>query len=165
MQIADKTSRGFQYIKEATHTHPNDGSAFTVPLFNPHPHMELKWSRLQPILDAHLSKEFIQHLGPPLGLNPRLRVLRYDASDMDFFSPHYDATTTFTDKSNHSSSQKENIEIESQLTVLLYLNEGFDRGRTIFLDRSDTTQIFNLLRQDKDLFYYLTMASVIQEKL
>ena len=42
VQIADKTPRGFQYIKEATHTHPNDGSAFTGPLFNPHPHMELK---------------------------------------------------------------------------------------------------------------------------
>jgi len=150
VQIADKTPRGFQYIKEATHTNPNDGSAFTVPLLNPHPHklslfqnhhmVELIWSRLQPILDAHLSKEFIQHFGPPLGLNPRLRVLRYDASDMDFFSPHYDATTTSTDKSNHSSSQEENIEIESQLTVLLYLNEGFDGGRTLFLDRSDTTR-------------------------
>ena len=64
--------------------------------------------------------------GQPIGLNPRLRVLRYDSDDHDVFDPHFDATTRVAgDKT-------------SLLTVLLYLNDGggvnFEGGQTLFLD-------------------------------
>mmetsp|Transcript_5348 Transcript_5348/g.10230 ORF Transcript_5348/g.10230 Transcript_5348/m.10230 type:complete len:520 (-) Transcript_5348:65-1624(-) len=63
--------------------------------------------------------------GKPLGLNPRVRILRYDATDQDRFEPHFDATTTVGNRT-------------SLLTVLIYLNDGngvdFDGGETWYLD-------------------------------
>jgi hypothetical protein len=60
-------------------------------------------------------------------INPRLRLLRYDAADHDIFLPHYDATTTTTRDT-----------YESKLTILLYLNTGggvdFHGGNTVFLN-------------------------------
>jgi predicted 2-oxoglutarate/Fe(II)-dependent dioxygenase YbiX len=55
-----------------------------------------------------------------VGLNERLRFLRY--SPGDFFAPHYDGYY-----------QRENGEC-SFITLLLYLNEGFEGGTTNFLD-------------------------------
>jgi hypothetical protein len=64
--------------------------------------------------------------GEPLGLNPRLRVLKYDYLDNDRFEPHFDATTVV------GTHQK------SLLTVLLYLNDGggvdFEGGETLYLN-------------------------------
>lgn len=72
---------------------------------------------------------------PPTALNPRLRILKYDADDQDDFAPHYDATT-------RSSSSSCSI---SLLTVLLYLNTGgghdFEGGETYFI---------NAVRPDKN---------------
>ena len=67
---------------------------------------------------------------PIAGLNPRLRVLKYDACDEDEFKGHFDATTEI-----HSLGQT------SYLTVLLYLNNGgggdFDGGETEFLSQEE----------------------------
>ena len=67
---------------------------------------------------------------PIAGINPRLRVLKYDACDEDEFQGHFDATTEI-----HSLGQT------SYLTVLLYLNEGggrdFNGGETEFLSQDE----------------------------
>uniref|UniRef100_A0A7S4AML0 Fe2OG dioxygenase domain-containing protein n=1 Tax=Pseudo-nitzschia australis TaxID=44445 RepID=A0A7S4AML0_9STRA len=71
-----------------------------------------------------------------MGLNPRLRVLKYDASDRDEFRGHFDATT----ESGTGST--------SYITVLLYLNDGggnnnddsdrdFGGGETEFLSQHE----------------------------
>jgi 2OG-Fe(II) oxygenase superfamily len=130
-----KGRRGFHYITEATHTAP-DGARYTVKLQNSNPHklavfdhpstVQHLWRRLEPILRTHCS-DFVhrEQCGPPIGLNPRLRVLRYDSTDQDHFAPHFDATTRFPDA-------------VSRLTVLLYLNTAdavdFGGGETLFLN-------------------------------
>lgn len=137
--------RGFQYITEASHVAP-DGSAYKVQLQNPNPHKlavfenkpftDRLWKRL--VHQTNLNKSnWMQHFqkrthsGPPLGLNPRLRVLQYDAQDDDRFEPHFDATT-------HLGPQK-----TSRITVLLYLNPGdgvdFEGGETLFLNSHIST--------------------------
>jgi hypothetical protein len=72
---------------------------------------------------------------PIAGLNPRLRVLKYDASDRDEFQGHFDATTEI-----HSSVLGQT----SYMTVLLYLNDGgggdFDGGETEFLSQERKEQ-------------------------
>ncbi|KAF0686118.1 Aste57867_22083 [Aphanomyces stellatus] len=66
--------------------------------------------------------------GMPLGLAPRLRLLRYAGEDR--FDAHYDRIVP--DESTGS---------ESLITVLIYLNNGggvdFDGGETIYLDPAD----------------------------
>jgi hypothetical protein len=90
------------------------------------------WNKLEPVILPHISN-FIEYTNSraPLGLNPRLRVLRYDATDNDVFEPHFDATTRVNVK-EHS------MEMTSLLTVLIYLNDGggkdFDGGETHYLD-------------------------------
>ncbi|KAL3786375.1 hypothetical protein ACHAW5_004772 [Stephanodiscus triporus] len=90
--------------------------------------VETLWRRIGRAMIPRLHT-FVRDVGcgPPLGLNPRLRVLRYDADDDDVFEPHFDAVT---DMSDGISS--------SLLTVLVYLNDGggkdFDGGETRFLD-------------------------------
>jgi hypothetical protein len=54
--------------------------------------------------------------GPPLGLNPRLHVLRYNTADDNVFKPHFDAVTNMADAI-----------LSSLLTVLVYLNDGGGR--------------------------------------
>jgi hypothetical protein len=65
-------------------------------------------------------------------INPRLRLLRYDAINHDIFLPHYDATTTTTKTTSAGHCY------ESKLTILLYLNTGnginFHGGNTLFLN-------------------------------
>ena len=129
------SSTGFHYVTEAAHT-DEDGTTHVVKLQEPnkhklsvfeHPETTQKlWRRLETIIQPHIST-FIKstHCGKPIGLNPRLRVLRYDADADDIFEPHFDATT----RVNESTSL---------LTVLIYLNDGggkdFDGGETCFLD-------------------------------
>lgn len=90
------------------------------------------WNALEPALQPHVDK-FVRDTqsGPMISLNPRLRVLRYDASDNDVFDPHFDATTRIT-------AADSDVEMTSLLTVLLYLNEGggsdFGGGETFYLD-------------------------------
>ena len=90
------------------------------------------WATLKPVLQPHVDK-FISHTrsGPMMGLNPRLRILRYDAAENDVFDPHFDATTSVT-------AENSNVEMTSLLTVLVYLNEGggcdFGGGETFYLD-------------------------------
>ena len=75
-----------------------------------------------------LSSSAPSNLSPIAGINPRLRVLKYDACDKDEFLGHFDATTEI-----HSLGQT------SYITVLLYLNDGggkdFDGGETEFLSQ------------------------------
>jgi predicted 2-oxoglutarate/Fe(II)-dependent dioxygenase YbiX len=93
------------------------------------------WDKLKPVISPHVD-QFIKDTksGLPLGLNPRLRVLRYDATDNDVFDPHFDATTRVTAKENAD-------DLTSLLTVLIYLNDGggkdFDGGETYFLDSTN----------------------------
>jgi hypothetical protein len=72
-----------------------------------------------------------------MGLNPRLRVLRYDAIDNDIFKPHFDAATT-TNVMGGGGDTTTNM--TSLLTVLIYLNDGngidFSGGETHFIDHS-----------------------------
>ena len=92
--------------------------------------IEWMWQRLKKACNLHSAPWLTQfqqrtNCGPPLGLNPRLRVLQYDATDNDRFEPHFDATT-------HVGNQT------SLITVLLYLNTGdgmdFEGGETLYLD-------------------------------
>ena len=133
---------GFRYITQASHI-DNDGRTLTVDIANPNPHKLAVFenpriiSRLWNILHKFLSRKdnpirvFMERTGcgPPLGLNPRLRVLRYDSKDDDRFEPHFDATTVVGNK-------------KSLLTVLLYLNEGgvdFEGGETLYLEQHNST--------------------------
>lgn len=60
-------------------------------------------------------------VGRPLaGANPRLRGYRYRAGQV--FRPHYDG------------SYRPSPTLGSELTLLLYLNDGFSGGRTRFVD-------------------------------
>ena len=61
---------------------------------------------------------------PVVGLNERLRFLRYDEGD--YFKPHLDGTYINPDQSE-----------KSQITVQLYLNEGFQGGETTFIGPKD----------------------------
>lgn len=134
---ANQTLAGFQYITEASHT-TEEGESVMVQLQNPNPHklsvyqdaefLNMLWGRLQPHLRANSCTDaFYKRMGcgAPVGLNPRVRVLKYDAENNDRFEPHFDATTRVNDQT-------------SLLTVLIYLNSGkgddFDGGETLYLD-------------------------------
>ncbi|CAK4072622.1 unnamed protein product [Aphanomyces euteiches] len=69
--------------------------------------------------------------GMPLGLAPRLRLLRYEGDDR--FEPHYDRIVP--DEATGS---------ESLITVLIYLNNGggvdFNGGETLYLDPDNPTR-------------------------
>jgi len=147
----------FRYITHAVHTAPDGQTKFQVKLERPNPHklavfrheswVKLLWERIEPLFHAVGNAEppplksavdnFIQREGlssstsissPIAGLNPRIRVLKYDACDKDEFQGHFDATTEI-----HSLGQT------SYLTILLYLNDGggkdFDGGETEFLSQ------------------------------
>lgn len=76
--------------------------------------LDLLWSRIQPTFPTWDDESY----GVPMGLNPRLRVLRYEPGE--YFKPHYDANFTWI---------KGRI---SQWTLQVYLNDGFEGGETIF---------------------------------
>mmetsp|Transcript_17554 Transcript_17554/g.51202 ORF Transcript_17554/g.51202 Transcript_17554/m.51202 type:complete len:398 (-) Transcript_17554:464-1657(-) len=136
VEMGASLNGGFRYVTEAAHTSP-DGTTHTVLLQNPNPHklsvfehtptVEGLWRRLEGQVVPHI-RDFVERTGcgPPLGLNPRLRVLRYDSGDNDRFLPHFDATTLV------------GLDKRSLLTVLVYLNDGggveFEGGETVYLD-------------------------------
>lgn len=137
-QLIALGSTTFDYIRHAVHTAP-DGTQLTVELQNPNHHklsvfhheswVQLLWSRIQPQLTKERLAPFLRRetVNMPTGLNPRLRVLKYDAIDQDEFPPHIDATTRVDGKI-------------SLLTVLLYLNSGggqdFQGGETCYLNHA-----------------------------
>eukprot|EP00977_Amphora_coffeiformis_P013048 scaffold3339_cov174-Amphora_coffeaeformis.AAC.16 len=142
LQLGQRT--GFQYITQASHVAP-DGSTYTVQLQNPNPHklavlehpptIAGLWHKLvhsHHVLQADWMTRYRARTGyaAAVGLNPRVRVLQYDASDNDRFEAHFDATTQV--KAANGSMQT------SRLTVLLYLNTGggvdFEGGETLYLD-------------------------------
>ncbi|KAL3791615.1 hypothetical protein HJC23_012205 [Cyclotella cryptica] len=146
IRLAEELSvSGFYYVTEASHT-DNEGITHIVRLQEPNTHklsvfehqhtLDELWNTLKPVILPHIN-EFTQFTksGLPLGLNPRLRVLRYDASDNDVFNPHFDATTHVTGSGT--------CEMTSLLTVLVYLNDGggkdFDGGETYYLDSTKNT--------------------------
>ena len=100
-------------------------------------------------------------LPKPVGINPRLRVLKYDAVDGDEFQPHFDKTTTMNlplikskskdivvDSNQHHNYQQQQGSLHevqtSAVTVLLYLNDGgrvdFGGGETVFLSNTIENQ-------------------------
>jgi hypothetical protein len=69
--------------------------------------------------------------GKHQGLNPRMRILQYDAENNDRFEAHFDATTFVPSSSKNNRRQ-------SLITVLVYLNNGngqdFEGGETMYLN-------------------------------
>ena len=62
-----------------------------------------------------------------VGINHRLRILRYDPGDE--FKPHSDGS--YTDQKGNTS----------KITILIYLNSGYDGGHTAFLSNDADTWI------------------------
>lgn len=143
-------STGFHYVKEAKHS-ADDGSEYTIELMKPNTHKlslfrndafcTVLWQSISDAVVQYLPEEFVARYGLPVGLNPRLRVLRYDAVDNDVFDPHFDVTT-FANGDDKGEPACININTRqscqsSLLTVLVYLNQGFVGGETMFLDYSN----------------------------
>jgi prolyl 4-hydroxylase len=72
------------------------------------------FARLGPALPARLFD------GRPVGVNERVRCYRYAPGQR--FAPHYDGAF---ERSRHE---------RSELTLMVYLNEGFEGGTTAFLE-------------------------------
>ena len=91
--------------------------------------------------------------GSHKGLNPRMRILKYDAEHNDRFEPHFDATT-FVPK-NGNTYMDTNKRHQSLITVLVYLNNGdgehFEGGETIFLDYHNSLSTGNRLGSETDV--------------
>lgn len=83
------------------------------------------WERIK----RFVPKEYRAH--KPAGLNERLRFLKYHPGD--FFAAHFDGTYV------RQSGPKEG-EI-SLLTLLVYLNEDYEGGRTTLLDRFESEHL------------------------
>ena len=76
------------------------------------------WDRIKPFIPENYKDHEV------VGLNERLRFLRY--YEGQYFAPHCDGVYYREDGSEFS-----------QITILLYLNEGFEGGETTFLNFSD----------------------------
>lgn len=157
--IVQMAGEDFRYITEATHKSP-DGTSFTVEIQNPNPHklsaidtnhdplmltssskvsdgtllMDHLYNKIAASIESHprfQSFEKRTKCGSMQGLNPRMRVLRYDAKDNDRFDAHFDATTYVPGISNQR---------RSLITVLVYLNNGdgvdFEGGETFYFQHS-----------------------------
>ena len=69
-----------------------------------------------------------------VGLNERLRFLKYEAGD--YFSPHSDGCYV-----RRGEAGPERRGECSMVTCQLYLNEGFEGGATRFMDFNDETKV------------------------
>ena len=158
-ELINRTKSQFRYITEATHKAP-DGSTYSVEIQNPNLHklaaidtthsihldsestkdeatltMDKLYSTILSSLKSNPSfHSFARRTscGEAQGLNPRIRILRYDSRDNDLFEPHFDATTRVPNSLDSS------VMLKSLITVLVYLNDGdgeeFDGGETFYLD-------------------------------
>ena len=67
--------------------------------------------------------EIQQNVAESTCLNPRMRILKYDAKDDDRFDAHFDATTEIDVE--YGDNQKDiSKKMKSLITVLVYLNNG-----------------------------------------
>lgn len=82
---------------------------------------EILWERIRSIVETEYSKYCSD---VPVGLNERLRVLRYEKNE--YFNAHYDLMHRNRETGTYSL-----------LTVMLYLNETFTGGTTVFLDENN----------------------------
>lgn len=90
----------------------------------------LRWMSDDPVragdLWSRIREQVVEHypgtVGKPVGLNERLRALKYNVGD--YFKPHEDG-------------QFEKDGQWSELTVMVYLNDGFKGGETVFLNDND----------------------------
>lgn len=78
------------------------------------------FERLSPVLPHRLHDRHGEDLGTLVGLNERFRGYRYSVGHR--FAPHFDGAFVRNERER------------SELTVLLYLNEGFSGGATAFCD-------------------------------
>lgn len=74
-----------------------------------------------------------------VGLNERMRVLRYDPGT--YFSPHYDGCY----QRGYEAGERRGE--HSCVTFMLYLNEGYVGGSTRLLDCRDESRGFNVVPQ------------------
>ena len=94
------------------------------------------------VMSSKIFHQFMERekCGLPMGLNPRLRILKYDAVDNDSFQPHFDATTIVHSCHANKAVTGINENKKSLITVLLYLNSGegvdFFGGKTKFTSYS-----------------------------
>ena len=120
-------------------------SETVVTLQNPNHHkvcvftndMILTWleGAIRQHFDKHIQEWTVCDNNKKYIVNPRLRLLRYDAADHDVFLSHYDATTT---------TALQGIEYESKLTILLYLNTEFDGGETAYVNSLNPSDFLNV---------------------
>jgi hypothetical protein len=74
-----------------------------------------------------IKKTFPESEDSPIGLNPRLRFLKY--SPGNFFRPHYDQ------ESHRVQGQ------HSRWTVQLYFNDDFEGGETVFIGETGSWKV------------------------
>lgn len=167
--LIEMAGGGFRYITEATHKAPDgtsytvklqnpnphklaaidtshdDGGEYGLPGANTDSGtsiMNQLYSTISNVLHSHPSFQSFRNrtkCGPMRGLNPRMRVLRYDAEDNDRFEAHFDATTFVPGARKEKDDARECSERrQSLITVLVYLNDGggreFEGGETVYLD-------------------------------
>lgn len=80
---------------------------------------DLLWNRIQDHIPDDLLDDWSK-----TGLNERMRFLKYNPGD--YFKPHYDGSYSRPDGSE-----------SSKVTLMLYLNGGFEGGETSFLHPLD----------------------------
>jgi hypothetical protein len=82
------------------------------------------WGRVKEYVETYEAEDAVA-----VGLNTRLRCLKYEPGD--FFMPHYDG-------------MHEQGEEFSLLSLIVYLNDTFEGGETVFLDenRSGSTVVY-----------------------
>eukprot|EP00299_Pterocystis_sp_00344_P014288 c7070_g1_i2.p1 GENE.c7070_g1_i2~~c7070_g1_i2.p1 ORF type:complete len:240 (+),score=32.47 c7070_g1_i2:84-803(+) len=90
---------------------------------------EMIFQRVSPFIPKQFSNQHV------VGLNERLRILRYDQSQV--FRPHFDGRYVRAMEAGH-----ERVGEQSFVTVMVYLNEGCEGGQTRFIfDRNTVVDV------------------------
>lgn len=95
------------------------------------------WQRIRLVCsDTELSQSIFHsnQEGVAIGLNERMRILRYDPGA--YFAPHYDGSYV---RSTDKFGQR------SLLTAQFYLNEGYAGGSTRFLNERNESQYYEVI--------------------
>lgn len=86
------------------------------------------WDRISSVLSEEECPDmYTKFKTRPIGLNERLRFLRYDPGG--YFLPHFDGCFVYAQDHEHPFYQ-----CKTQVTCQIYLNEGFEGGGTSFLN-------------------------------